>query len=1405
MPRARRRRQRRPGLGPDARPDDPADDVYDRGIPLEHQAEIDDASFGCFLGHSNADHDNQRTVRTLWRPDPAGGWRAYALDVPDAFDVPFSDIRPQATSPDCNFVIGWVRPRSSDGAGVVWAYDPIDDAYHVDYLPGTIAPEHAGYPYVDESPIAADRRDAPAFDGRVRDAAGDNQYYGWFYSPTDPRGFVWGGDIFPPELYEEAYVEAGRDDFTVVDAYIRPEGDEVLEIVVWDEDAPYGLRLIDVPDPNPTEADTSFYPNTIGYGGRLGGYGQDYMSENDRWDRPVIWERTARFAWTPSWVMPDTWAGRIDAMSAQPMASTDAPLLFGNFDNSAGNTYTPILVPTSGGYVAPVFQSPPGFDEFYLYEGRWPSLSYDEPETSGFAFGLIGGSAENPDGEQLPIVQVPEGDGTFTPIALPLPASYQPDSLDVQVVGAGPVIYGYYYDLGEGGQHLVAWWFPGGDLHQPTLVELLADYEGADGSFNNDYTTVGGIIGADFATWDGGQYTNHTVFFVPGPDGVATRELHNDPNNNDSPFTELGFPVAATEDGPVPWVLDCPPGDGGVSLDRWQVLYRTDAHPSFGFQLAVPDACNDRISNTATISTTSPEISSANDQSTAVIDIETSDVAVAIEADRASASVGDQIRYTIVATNDGPDPARDVVIDVQLPANDGVSAGQRERFFVGTLAAGASPDDFDAYAYVGTADPYVAYVATATVETSSIDCDRGDDSASATTLSGELPNVKIDVAAPPVVSATASWTATITVSNDGNAEASAVTVDVALPGTPTGFIVISGGSHDDCALFAGALSCDLERLGVTRSGESPLVIEVTFAAATCDEVGGALATTAHADAELDVNAADNDDAAATSVLPVAARLELTAFPGRGTVETGDALSWFVHYRNAGSAPLAGAILSADLPAGTTLVAGSQSAGATRVGDALELRLGELAPGEHGVLTFATTVTATSGALGGVASITTPEGGACPIDVDYAAATVAPAGLHIAQQASAAIACGERIGWVITVVNDGGATYDDVTVSDTPDAATPYVPGSIAGPGASASGGVLTWTLPALAPGAVVTLGYETQAPVSNGALVTNVATLAVGGEVIVQTSPVVVRGDCNAPLRLAKRWTATCQDEGPIDVTLAWVNAGQAPLANVRIDDAIGDHLALAGAPAGAIVAPGGGSIGFALGTLLPGQGGSVTFTLAGEGAPGDLVFDSARIRADGIEPQASNQVVGAISGCDDHNDCTADACAPFIGCVSTPIDSPACTRCVEGARCDDVDDCTENDTCTDGVCAGSPVAGKRVSCGDTGVCATVVGTVTCEGGVLGDDCDELLPPPIEVCDGASADEDCDGEVDEYFDAGCDPAVVYYAIVADEDGTPVGTVRCFLDGEGGSECDTKIGEPDELEVYPALLCPAVAP
>lgn len=159
------------------------------------------------------------------------------------------------------------------------------------------------------------------------------------------------------------------------------------------------------------------------------------------------------------------------------------------------------------------------------------------------------------------------------------------------------------------------------------------------------------------------------------------------------------------------------------------------------------------VSNTASVSTSSPDPATANDASTAetVVTLEPADLSIAKTADFTTLPVGSNATYTIVVTNNGPGEATDVVVTDELPAGTtlvsssaGCSGTTTVTCEAGTLAAGGSAT-FELVVTLPSTPGTVSN--TATVASSSTDPAAGND-ASTVEIAAQLPLEAIPTLSP---------------------------------------------------------------------------------------------------------------------------------------------------------------------------------------------------------------------------------------------------------------------------------------------------------------------------------------------------------------------------------------------------------------------------------------------------------------------------------------------------------------------------------------------------------------------------------------------------------------------------------------------------------------------------------
>jgi uncharacterized repeat protein (TIGR01451 family) len=878
-----------------------------------------------------------------------------------------------------------------------------------------------------------------------------------------------------------------------------------------------------------------------------------------------------------------------------------------------------------------------------------------------------------------------------------------------------------------------------------------------------------------------------------------------------------GKPTHAFSD-PIPFFVEPCAGKTTPALAEWRVLYTTDRSPSIAFDAKVEDTCVSAISNTADISTTSAQTSTEDDSSTAIIGLNRGDVSVTLEADKRAVREGDVVTWTVDWYNAGPGVVRDLVVSLNLP--EGLSpTGRREVGVADELPAGAG-GRATIRTTVRTSRPNVTLAASAEVDTPTVDCQIGNDTAAVSLLTGSWPNLWTRMEAAPSVGVESALDVAIEYGNNGNDATTGTTLTYA---APAGFIVTSASNGG--VIGPTGVTWNLGTVAAQADGDLTVRLETPG----CGSLGAATShrvEIASASAETDLS--DNKAALELDLLAPPGRIDVEVASSRGDASVGELVTFTAAYRNSGTGSISAPTLVATLPLGLEYAPGSASGGGVFDGQrSVTWNLGSLPIGAIGSVTWTARVkVAATGVQSG--SVIASGGGTCPTAVATPPLAVTGRGLHVAAYADKDSLCpaqilastgsdanvratldgvGTAVTWSIVVANDGPVAIEDVIVTDAVPMGMTYVRRSIAGRGASDSDAPnLSWRLGTLAPGEALTVSYRAavyDARAWTGLLLTNrpVVTARNAGPV---SPPAWVRLDCSTGMRLTTSWSAGCAEPGQsLGLTLDWRNSGRS-IEGAVITTRLPDAFAFTSTSLGAYDAARH-TLTIDLGVVAPLSSGQIEVqgALRANATAGSLMTAEAGFGTPGYLG-TSNEVAGAVLICPtDGNDCTDDICRPLEGCVNPAL--------ADGTTCTDSDACTRADTCQTGRCVGADpvVCAALDQCHVAGVCdpasgacsnPTIANGTACSDGsacTLSDscaagacvagaapDCDDDNPCTVDSCDPATG---CT-HVAQPDGLACDDGNACSSASACKEGRCSGTR--FLSCDDGDVCTSEVCLPD---------------
>ena len=598
----------------------------------------------------------------------------------------------------------------------------------------------------------------------------------------------------------------------------------------------------------------------------------------------------------------------------------------------------------------------------------------------------------------------------------------------------------------------------------------------------------------------------------------------------------------------------------GIDTVTWTVL----AVPAFGFvQLTfdaivdAPTGAVDEYENVAQVTAadqwdpdSTPDNDdgdqSEDDEAAAVAVPQVSDLSLVKTVASTTPAVGDVVTFTLTVTNDGPDAATNVSVRDVLPAGLAYVAGTigggttqddslapTLTWTIATLASGASNAlVYDAQVVavpdgVGGLDP-TAYLNAAEITAADqfdpdsnpatgIGVDDGgdaiaDDDESQLQLVptiADLSLVKTTAATPQVGEVV---TVTLTVTNDGPDEATAIEVTDTVP---AGLVYQSGSiaggtTQNDTgapvlvwtvdSLLSGAsivLTYDvLVGPPTGAAGEYTNQAEITAAGQWDPDSDAA---TGFGVDDLGDGVADDDEAEFT-VDPQVADLSLVKFPPVTAPNVGDTVTYTLELTNDGPDAATNVEVTDTVPAGLVYQTGSMTGGDVQDetgAPALVWTIASIPALATVTLTYQVVVGPPTGdplEYTNVAEVTgsdqfdpdsTPANGDATED-DYATSTIAPLQADLSFVKSTADTTPDLfdvVTFTLTVTNDGPDDATNVAVQDVLPAGLAYQAGSIGG-GTTQDDSLaptLTWTIASLASGASVDLTYDAQVvPVVDG-------------------------------------------------------------------------------------------------------------------------------------------------------------------------------------------------------------------------------------------------------------------------------------------------------------------------------------
>jgi uncharacterized repeat protein (TIGR01451 family) len=494
-----------------------------------------------------------------------------------------------------------------------------------------------------------------------------------------------------------------------------------------------------------------------------------------------------------------------------------------------------------------------------------------------------------------------------------------------------------------------------------------------------------------------------------------------------------------------------------------------------------------------------------NNIAVVVTEIGTADLAIAKADSPDPVAFGGDLTYTLTVTNNGPTAASGVTVTDALPdgtvfvsALQGVYDAELHTvtWNVGDLAVGASTN----LTVMVTAPQQLEIpVITNTASVTGVFPDPvpANNSASATTLvvsSSEADLVITKTDSPDPVAVSGNLTYTITVTNNGPADASFIVVTDTLP---AGTTYVS--STPEGNVNGNVITWDIPSLAFGASATMNIVV-------TAPSLAGVITNTAVVSGDYaEADSTNNEVSEDTLVtLPEYADLEITKIGSPPLVDATQDVTYVLTVRNNGPAVATSVNVTDELPFGAVYKSHSTLTGtAGHNAGFVTWDIGNLAVGASATLTIVVAAPDFEGTITNTAAVSGLQIDPDPSNNSASASTlvirpfiVRIIDLEIAKMDSPdPVIAGEDLTYTLTVSNHGPDAAFGVVAIDTISANATFVSASQGGV-YSAVDNTVTWNIGDLASGASVNLTLVVAAPVTPGLLMNSA---------VVNIEPVIIQ------------------------------------------------------------------------------------------------------------------------------------------------------------------------------------------------------------------------------------------------------------------------------------------------------------